>query len=112
MTKEEFAKELTEHFATIGDRSEKENNLIVDGWEELFPHAEISDLIFWPFRDLSYSEISEEIFLREALWKEGGEEAVRERIREQAKSALASRDTPEFGRYSAADFLKSDTDTH
>ena len=112
MTKEEFAKELTEHFATIGDRSEKENNLIVDGWEELFPHAEISDLIFWPFMEMSYSEIAEEVFLREALWKDWGDPAVRERIRQQAMAALANESTPEYGRYSAEDFLRSDTDIH
>ena len=59
------------------------------------PHASISNLIYYPERDRSQEQIVEEALLRERLWADGGDSAVRRRVEGQMHAALADPTLPE-----------------
>jgi hypothetical protein len=59
------------------------------------PHAMISDLIYYPERERSGEQIVDEALLREKIWTENGESALRSRIEAQMRAALADESTPQ-----------------
>ena len=59
------------------------------------PHAMISDLIFYPECPRSDAQLVDEALLREKIWAEQGEPALRSRIEAQMRAALADPSTPQ-----------------
>jgi len=75
--------------------SEQERDRLILALTGVMPHACISDLIFYPERERSSEEIIDEAFLRERLWAQGGDRAVRLWIEAQMRAALTDPTVPE-----------------
>jgi len=57
--------------------------------ENLLPHSDISDIVFYGERERTAEEMADEALLRERLWLDGGAEAVTAHIVEEMRAALA-----------------------
>jgi hypothetical protein len=69
-------------------------------------HSDIVNLIFWPDRKRSDEEIADEAILRDELWHEGGDVAVRGHLRTQAENVMADPGAPPWARTWAQTFLR------
>lgn len=76
-------------------RSEADRDAAAERAEALAPHAQISDLVFWGERDRTNEEIADEVILRERIWSEDGEIAMRNHMEARMREALADTTKPD-----------------
>lgn len=91
-----------------GPGSEAERDAMISALDRAVPHADISDLIYYGERDRTHEEIVDEALVRERIWAEDGEVAVRARIEAQLLEALADPTVPDhhYTKISARTLLK------
>jgi hypothetical protein len=81
---------LTEYNSLVesGPAGEAESNALIRKLDEMLPHANISDLLFWGERDRTEDEVIEEALLREGVWRSGGDLVLLLHLEEQLQGAL------------------------
>ena len=76
-------------------KSEVDRDAKIRELRELAPHAYLSDLVYYCERDRTDEEIADEALLRERIWVEREEDALRDHIEAQILSTLADKSIPE-----------------
>jgi hypothetical protein len=76
-------------------RADAETEAALSRLNEIAPHANISDLMFYCERDRTHEQIADEALLRERIWAEGGDFALQAHIERQMIEALANSSLPE-----------------
>ncbi len=99
--------EAIEIIGLILDDAWPETDYYLKLLENEFPHASITDLIFWPHKDMDRHGIYEEIQTREAIWQAGGDSAIDNYVRELCQSVLSNPDSPISRQYWAQSTLSS-----
>ena len=77
-------------------RTDEETAAALARVKDAAPHGYISDLVFYGERDRTNEEIVDEALLRERIWADEGELAVRARIEAQLFEALADPSVPDL----------------
>lgn len=72
-----------------GPGSEADRDALLSVVVNAVPHSDISALLYQPERERTNEEVADEALLRERMWAEQGELAVRTRIEGQLLEALA-----------------------
>ena len=106
MTREELIEAIQQLEAA---RTDEDTAAALARVKRAAPHADISDLVFYGERDRTHEEIADEALLRERIWTEEGEMAVRARIESQLLEALADPSVPDnhHSKISARTLLES-----
>ncbi|HEX8527714.1 hypothetical protein [Allosphingosinicella sp.] len=76
----------------IGESDEPESRYFLELLEQSFPGSDASDLIYYPYRELTDEERAKELLLRQQLYQAGGAEAVRARQVSLAREVMANSD--------------------
>ena len=92
MSREELIKAIQELERA---RSDRDTAAALARVKSAAPHGFISDLVFYGERDRTHEEIADEALVRERIWAEKGEMAVRARIEAQLLEALADPSVPD-----------------
>jgi hypothetical protein len=85
--------ELVDLFKLVFD-GQADASFVTTYLERCFPGSFISDLIFYPHRNMTPEETAEELLLRESLFRSGGAPAVHGRLVELARAVLADTNAP------------------
>lgn len=93
--------ELVEIIEEISINPSEKTDHFLKILEATFPKSEVSNLIYWAFREMSYAETANEILERQRIVEEGGPELVETRIKDQARAALENPDSPMWAVMSA-----------
>lgn len=96
-SKEELKQALRTKWKAYNDalaRGEPEQD--IDQWvhemDELVPHGNVSDLLFWGEKERGDEEVFEEAIRRELIWREAGEASLLVYIEALLAEAVASSD--------------------
>ncbi len=77
-------------------KSEAERGAVLDRLEAAFPHAGVSDLVFYGEKERTNQDIVEEVFNREDIWSRGGENALHAHLEQLALATLSDASIPDM----------------
>lgn len=100
--------ELVQIIQSIREQPGAKSRYMLEFLQNNFPVADVSDLIYWPHKQLTTDAIAEEIRLRTSLLKSGGIAAVDRHKRELAQGVLADPNAPMWAKEWAMSFRPSD----
>lgn len=99
--------EIIDIIERIDNAKRPESFYYLDLLQNSFPYSDVLNVIYWPDRERSRSEMADEILYRKSLFELGGTDAVKLYLFSLAEAITTNPDAPQWAQTWAKSFLSS-----